>query len=252
MTAALPPGQYNPGPEFTGPSGPTEGQGTGTPAQPGPSAPPAWGPPTATPAAPAQSWGPPAPQHQSWGNPAASQPSWQSQPGQQRQAPPAQPQQQWSSAPGFPPGGQVNALPAPQVPENVARGVLFSLGSLVVGGALAVLFAWGGIVASLSAIAAAYAALWLYVKGAGTGPRKGGIPLLLVLLLGIVVQFLAVVGFGVWRVSRGRGASQWQYVLSSMFNPAVWEGYAMEGIMIVIFSLLGIFGTIRGLISNRR
>ncbi len=237
MTATPPAGGPTPGPDYQGPAQPWAAPDQRT-----------WG----TPEPPAQPWGPPAQQAQTW----STQPNQASQPppGQPWQAPAPGAQQPWQPpAAGSPQWGPVtpnSSAPAP--PENVGRGVLFSLGSLIVGAGLAILFSWGGFIASISAIAAAYAALWLYVKGAGAAPRKGAIPLLVVVLLGILAQFLAVVGFGVWRVSRGRGAGQWQYVLSSMFNPAVWEGYALEGVMIVAFSLLGIFGTIRGLVANRR
>lgn len=264
MTATPPAGGSTPGPDCQGP-GPAWGapeqqrwgatpqpeQGWGTLAQPGASGgpvQPSWQPPAS-----GQQWQ--SPTGQQWQSPAGNQPG-QSPATQQWQSATPAAQQPWQPAAGGNQswGAPSAAAPAqpPAPPENVVRGVLFSLGSLVVGATLAILFSWGGFIASISAIAAAYAALWLYVKGAGAAPRKGAIPLLVVLLVGIAVQFLAVVGFGVWRVSRGRGASQWQYVLSSMFNPAVWEGYALEGVMIVVFSLLGIFGTIRGLVANRR
>ncbi len=219
---------------------------------------PAWGSPDAgAPAGP--SWGQPgspaaAPAPGAWGNPEAGAGT----------TPQGAPQQTWGNPsgaadapPAYGPAGPAT-YPAPggpspvavqEGPENVGMGIALSLLSIVIGAGLTIALAQVGFIASITAWAAAAAAVWLYTKGAGSGPRKGIVPLLVVVLVGVAVQFFALIGAALWKAYRGRGGSggQWQFVLSNLFNPDAIGDYLINGVMLLVFAGLGIAGILRGL-----
>lgn len=87
----------------------------------------------------------------------------------------------------------------PAVPENVARGMLFALGAVLGAIVLTVVLFEAGFLAGLSGLVVAAGSVALYVKGAGTAPRRGLKSLIALILVGGVVSILAAVVVDVWR-----------------------------------------------------
>lgn len=145
-------------------------------------------------------------------------------------------------------------VPAPIVqpqPELVARGIAFSLGAIPVGMAAAVLIWKLGFVASISSFVIAAGAALLYTKGAGAPPRKGLVPLVLVVLIGVAASFFAIVASDLgdfYGTPKGQSLgypSGFEFVKANIFNFGVLGTYGSELVMFVIFAALGTFGTMR-------
>jgi hypothetical protein len=166
-------------------------------------------------------------------------------------------------APGVPMGqpeppatipGEPVAAPATVVPgaERVGRGLLFSLGGIVVGVVLTVIVWRMNFVASITSFAMAYACVWLYAKGAGSAPRKGALGVVAVIVVGVLACLAAIVASDTlaWLDAEypgTPGALKFQVVLENLLAPEVWAGYGSEVAMYVLFAALGTFGLIRQL-----
>ncbi|HEY7720204.1 MAG TPA: hypothetical protein VIB11_00075 [Pedococcus sp.] len=142
--------------------------------------------------------------------------------------------------------------------EAVGRGVLLALLAVPVGVAATVLVWQLGFIASITSFAIAAGASYLYVRGAGTAPRAGLVPLILVILTGVVLSFLAVVAAdAVAYYNTPEGAelgwpSATSFVLAHLFDPSVLGSYGSELAMFGVFAVLGTFGTLRRLLAGRR
>lgn len=162
------------------------------------------------------------------------------------------------SAADQPPAAQVwgaDANPGaavPTGPENVGRGILFSLLGIVIGAVLAaVIYQWG-FIASITSFAMAWAAGWLYAKGAGAPPRKGVVPLIVVIVFGVVLSLFAMLGWSLYSEFSaefpGAAASDvLPVVLEYLFYPEVWQVFATDALIFVLFAALGTFSVLRQL-----
>lgn len=155
----------------------------------------------------------------------------------------------WPGAPG-----EATGLPtAPTQPiERVGRGLLFSLGGIVVGVVLTVLIWKLNFIASLTSFAMAYACVWLYTRGAGRAPRKGVGALIAVIVAGVVVSLASVIAVDALDYlgqdyPDATLTEKVDFVLSNIFRPEVWQSYTSEVLMYVLFAALGTFGLIRQL-----
>ncbi|MCW5953568.1 MAG: hypothetical protein KIT69_15040 [Propionibacteriaceae bacterium] len=148
-----------------------------------------------------------------------------------------------------------DAAPDSQVeaaPENIGRGILFSLLAIVLGAVLAGLIYQMGFIASITSFAMAFAAVWLYAKGAGAPPRAGTWPLIGVIVVGVIVSLFTMVGWRLYAelsaeypsVAAGEIVS---YVFELLFNPEVWSFVATDALIFVAFAALGTFTTLRQL-----
>lgn len=103
---------------------------------------------------------------------------------------------QWAAtgAPYAPPGmvTELPGQPFPEPPEQVARGLLFSLGGVAVGIVFTAVLWHFGIQFAFTSFVLAAAAVYLYRIGAGT-LKKGVVPLIVVILAGTAVSFFACV-----------------------------------------------------------
>lgn len=180
--------------------------------------------------------------------PAAADPAYQA-PGAPQAYPPAVGQY-----PAADPAAPV-AAPVPVGPENVGRGVLFSLLAIVLGAVLAVVLYQLGFIASITSFAMAWAAGWLYTKGAGAPPRKGVVPLIVVIVVGVIVSLIAMPA---WALYSGLAAQNpdagfgeiMPYVLQLLPNPELWQAFGMNSLIFVAFAALGTFSTLRQLSRN--
>lgn len=142
--------------------------------------------------------------------------------------------------------------------ENVGRGVLFSLAAIPLGVAAAVAIWQLGFIASITSFLIAAAAVWLYTRGAGTGPRAGLVPLIAVILVGVVASFLAVVVSDMVQFYNSpEGArlgwpSATSFVINNLFTSTVLGSYGTDMAMFGVFAALGIFGTLRRLLAANR
>jgi len=145
-------------------------------------------------------------------------------------------------------------VPAPIVHpqrELVSRGIVFSLGAIPVGMAAAVLIWKLGFLASISSFVIAAGAAFLYTKGAGAPPRKGLVPLVMVVLVGVVASFFAIVASDLgeyYGTPTGQSLgypSEFDFVKANIFNFDVLSTYGNELLMFVLFAALGTFSTLR-------
>lgn len=144
------------------------------------------------------------------------------------------------------------------VVENVGRGLLFSLAAIPLGVAAAVLIWQLGFIASITSFAIAAGAAWLYTRGAGSVPRVGLVPLIVVIVAGVVASFLAVViSDMVHFYNTPEGAelgwpSATSFVMGNLFAPEVLGTYGTDMAMFGVFAALGVFGTLRRLLAANR
>jgi hypothetical protein len=138
--------------------------------------------------------------------------------------------------------------------ENVGRGL--AMASLaVIGGCVLSAFVYHlGFVASIVALAMGAAGIFLYAKGAGAPPRKGGPALVVLLIAGILLAWVCSVGTELYfyYVERtGRTAGALLFVLSSVLSLDLFKAMLKDFLMFVGFGVLGIFGVARRLLSGR-
>ena len=129
--------------------------------------------------------------------------------------------------------------------ENVGRGLLFSLGAIVVAivgyAILSGIIGVIGWVTGLVAIAIPLAGAWLYTKGAGTPPKAGRMPWIGIMVAAIIVGALTVVVASAWfRFS--------QYGKGGIFSPVFWTTVVRSAgdgeviLQVVIALAAGAFG----------
>ncbi len=148
------------------------------------------------------------------------------------------------------PGAQAAEVPT----EFVIRGLFFALFAVVAGSVIAIVLWDLGVVASISSFIIAIGAFYLYVKGAGSAPRKGMVPLLLLILIGVVASFFALVANDLWRafpqIVQPGIESRLTFVSDNVFNPSVLRFYEHDAFWYSLFAVLGIFGVFRRLIRR--
>ncbi|MBA3020690.1 hypothetical protein [Propionicimonas sp.] len=149
------------------------------------------------------------------------------------------------------------ATAEPAEPEAVGRGLVFSLGGIVLGVVAAIVFRQLNAALSLSSmklefvlsavpgLVMAYASVWLYTKGARTGPRKGLFPLLVVIVIGILAALTSALGADAMRMAMkiypGDSGAQVSWVLEYLANPEVWTERGGSLILYVIAAGIGSF-----------
>ncbi len=152
------------------------------------------------------------------------------------------------------PGALDEAGEAPVPTEAVGRGLLFGFGA-VLAGVVATVIVWRlGFIASITSFAMAAGAAYLYTLGAGSAPRKGVVPLVAMIVVGVVVSFFAVVASDAWDAydvlagpgSIGRGS----FIAEVVVDPQVLGSYGKDMAMFAVFAVLGIFGIVRQLVGG--
>ena len=148
-------------------------------------------------------------------------------------------------------GGEVVARPQA---EAVGRGLFFALGA-VLAGLVATVVVWRlGFIASITSFAMAAGAAWLYTQGAGSAPRKGVVPLVLMIVLGVVASFFAVVASDAWDaydVLAGPGSvSRFEFIRRVIVDLEVLGSYGKDMAFFAGFAVLGIFGIVRRLMGS--
>lgn len=229
-----PPG--SPGPQFEPPASSVPAQ----PQDPGQSVGPQFSAPGAGPQYPAPGFAPHDPAA------AAPYPAGTMAPG----APPAGSQ----GFPGAEPGGPVEP---PARAERVGLGLAFAACIVLGCVALTAVIYHLGFIASITAWLMAIGAAMAY-RTAGGEPVKGRVPLLVLIVVGIVLGFLAMVASAVWDYywaemgSAGTDGEAVQLVLGNLFNVELWQDLGMDAVFYFLFAALGAFGVIRRMSGPKR
>ncbi|PFG15929.1 hypothetical protein ATK74_0450 [Propionicimonas paludicola] len=143
------------------------------------------------------------------------------------------------------------------VHERVGRGLLFSLGAIVVGVVLTMILYKVGFIASITSFAMAYAAIWLYTLGAGAPPRKGVWGVLVVIVVGVALSIVSMVvtdvlGFLATELPDAALADKLDTIIYNLGRGEVWSEYTTDILMYVVFAALGTFGLVRQLGRARK
>lgn len=164
---------------------------------------------------------------------------------------PASPEQPFGSQPASP--------QAPVVIENVAKGMFFAIGAVLVGVLLTIILWRAGFIAAITNYVLAAGAIFLYSKGAGANPKRGLVPVILLIVVGIVIAFFGVVASDAWDAySDGTarfgslGQSRFSFITDNIFRGEVLKSYGKDIAMFAIFAALGVFSTLRRLVATAR
>lgn len=161
--------------------------------------------------------------------------------------------------PAIPPAmaPSVNAATTASDPERVGRGLLYSLGGVVLGVVATAALWQSGFVASITSAIMAWACIWLYTKGAGHSPRKGGLAVVAVIIAGVALSAVAVIAVDAvtYASSQLTQPSIGDYVtmiVVALTTPAVWSEYGSTIGMLVVFAGLGTVGIIMQLARGNK
>ncbi len=140
--------------------------------------------------------------------------------------------------------------------ERVALGLLAALVAVVLGVALTVAIWRAGYVAAITSLAISFGAAWLYTKAAGAPARKGLAPLIALILAGVALSFFGVVASDLYDAYDlfdlgASGLSRTEFIRDNLFRGDVLSEYGKDFALFAVFAVLGIFGTIRQLLSQR-
>lgn len=166
--------------------------------------------------------------------------------------PPGVPVEPTAATPDAPDAAPATENPAVETVENVGRGLLFSLGGIVVGVVLTLVVWQFGFIASITSLVLAYVAIWLYAKGAGHPPVKGAMPVVGVIVVGVALSLVAMVAadalaYANQEFPEASFAEKFDFVTYNLLRGEVWQGYATDAFMFLVFAGLGTFGLIRQL-----
>ena len=159
------------------------------------------------------------------------------------------------SAAAMPHRVQHDAAPVTgQQPEWVIRGLFNAFLAVVAGIALTVVIWRAGYLASISSFAMAAGAVFMYSRAAGSAPRKGLVPLVLLIVAGLFVAFLAIVVSDLWELhSEMQGSmfvSRSQFIGDNLFRSDVLGAYGRDMAMFAVFGVLGAAGTMTRLLRR--
>ncbi len=161
-------------------------------------------------------------------------------------------QQPWPPQPA-----QQLPMPHPPVeaPEQVGKGLGFAVIGIVAGCvASAAMYHWG-FIASIVAFGMSVGMMWLYVKGAGTAPRKGAVPLVALVVAGLVIAWIFTLGAELFLGAMSDGVTAGEafaFATGNITNPKLYSLTAKDALFFFGFGALGMFGTVRQLLGARK
>ena len=139
--------------------------------------------------------------------------------------------------------------------ERVALGLLAALVAVLLGVALTVVIWRAGYVAAITSLAIAFGASFLYTAAAGRSARRGLIPLILLILIGVAASFFAIVISDLLDAHEDLGLAgvvgKGEFIRDNVFEPEVLKSYGKDLAWFGGFALLGIYGTVRQLFASR-
>ena len=177
---------------------------------------------------------------------------------------PTAPPTAWSGGPVAPAvgSGTVPATPGVVVAgtstEHVARGLAVALLAVLAAGGLAVVVWNLGFVASITSAVLAIGATYAYTWAAGAPPRRGLLPLVALIVLGVVAVALSFVA---WDASQffdeetaaltAAGYTRASFVTGAVQDVELLRSYAGDLAFYFVFAVIGTFGVIRRLVLSR-
>lgn len=156
-----------------------------------------------------------------------------------------------------------NVQPETSKDENVVRGVLLSL-LAVVAGIVAWVALWQfGFIASIVAFLIAWLAVKLYTYGAGGISRRTAPIVLVVILVGIILAFLAgivsdalqvyIEGSSLSRLGTLFSGDFWAFYFDNIFNNSeLWNQYLPDILVSLVFGVLGAFSIVKSLFTDNK
>jgi hypothetical protein len=153
------------------------------------------------------------------------------------------------------PGHQAQVASASEPRERVGLGLLAALVAVFIGVVLTVVVWRAGYIASITSLVIAAGAIWVYSLVAGSAPRRGLIPLILLVVVGVVASFFAVIGSDLVAAYDqlgvdGTGVSRTQFVINNIFDAELLRRYSHDMGLFALFAVLGVFGTLRRLFAR--
>lgn len=144
---------------------------------------------------------------------------------------------------------------SPTNQSHITRGLLLASLVIPVGIALWVILWQYGFIASIVAFGIAYAAVWLYKKGAGDTTRTAAPYLIALIVLAVVLAFLGGMVSDAWYVysqdlegAQGFFSAEFiDFFMANITTAELWQGYAFDLLVSVVFAALGASGVIRDL-----
>ncbi|GAA1479246.1 hypothetical protein GCM10009623_36920 [Nocardioides aestuarii] len=140
----------------------------------------------------------------------------------------------------------------------MGRGLLGALGGVVAGAVLSLVVWELGFIASITSFVLAAGAVYLYGMLAGAPPRRGLVPLVAMIVLGVVATFFLLVGWDAAAAydeivgdTVSPGMTKGEFVTSSLTDSEVLGAYGKDMALFFVFAALGRWTTLKGVISQR-
>ena len=150
-----------------------------------------------------------------------------------------------------------SVVPVEPFRERVGLGLLGAFGGVVLGAVLSVVVWNLGFIASITSFVLAAAAVFFYGQLAGTAPRKGLVPLVLLIVAGVMATFFVMVGYDAataydqLTLQQGPAPiSKSEFVRSTITDPEVLKAYSTDMLFFFGFAVLGMYSTIKRLLSQ--
>ncbi len=138
--------------------------------------------------------------------------------------------------------------------ERVGLGLTLSLGGIVIGCVVTWLLWKAGYIASITSFLIALSSVFLYTKGAGAPPRRGLVPLVLVILVGVVASFYTMyisdLGLAYDTLAGSGAPEKGEFIRANLFNTEAISAYGSDLVMFLLFAVLGVVGIVRRLLST--
>lgn len=142
--------------------------------------------------------------------------------------------------------------------ERVGLGLVGALGGVLLGAVLSVVVWELGFIASITSFVMAAGAVYLYGQLAGSPPRRGLAPLLLIIVLGVVGTFFILVGWDSAKayddLTQQYGPSQLskaEFVQDTISDTEILSAYAKDMWLFFGFAVLGMWTTVRRTFADR-
>jgi hypothetical protein len=170
-------------------------------------------------------------------------------------------QHQSESAHGTAHGATEPVEPVEAPHERVAPGLVAAVGAIIAG-AVITLVVWNfGFIASVTSFVMAAGAVFLYRRAAGAPPRRGVVPLVVLIVAGVVATFFLLVGWDaaqayddlVAGVPEGQVAmGKSEFVRTSMFDGEVLKAYGKDMAFFFGFAVLGMWTTLKNMLGSTK
>lgn len=170
--------------------------------------------------------------------------------------PTSEPAGAWQGATPPPIAGQAPIATRPgQAPERVVRGLALAAVGVLAGIIVTVVIWRAGFIASITSFGLAWAAGWLYSRGAGAAPRKGAVPLVALIVIGVALALLVSVASDIWffwaeAYPDASTAELIEVVRHYLFVGEIWSDLGVNLAFFVAFAALGTFSIMRQLLSR--